>query len=299
MGPQTPPLGGHKRKAVNPAVVELIRDYPEYAVSHDEESEAMSLEEYETKRDFRKTPEPSAQPGRSHRKPIFVVQEHHATRLHYDFRLEADGVLKSWAVPKEPSLDPAQKRLAVRVEDHPLAYASFAGTIPAGQYGGGTVRIWDHGTYDNLLAEKAEPKTITEGIAAGRLEFTLHGEKLEGRFALIRMRAGKRGTKENWLLIKMKDEHARPTSTREEEPAARGTKRATPAKETPARTRRGRGGAFSKGEFEPTNTDRVLFSESGITKGDVLDYYRRVAKRLLPYLRDGPSRWSDSRRESA
>src|SRR5437016_6238195 len=143
----------------------------------------MALEEYRAKRDFGKTSEPSGRSAKRHTRPIFVVQEHHASHLHYDFRLEADGVLKSWAVPKQPSLDPSQKRLAVRVEDHPLSYATFAGTIPEGQYGAGEVRIWDHGTYANLLADKAEPRTVTEGIDAGRLEFELHGEKLRGRFA--------------------------------------------------------------------------------------------------------------------
>jgi bifunctional non-homologous end joining protein LigD len=180
----------------------------------------MTLEKYRARRDFRKTPEPAAGRGRKHRQPIFVVQEHHATRLHFDFRLEAAGVLKSWAVPKEPVLDPAVKRLAVHVEDHPLDYADFAGTIPEGQYGAGTVAIWDRGTYDNLLADKPEPQSVTAGIAAGRVEVFLHGKKLQGRFALVRLRGGKPG-KENWLLIKMKDEYARAVSARKKRHTAR------------------------------------------------------------------------------
>jgi bifunctional non-homologous end joining protein LigD len=153
------------------------------------EKSARSLDEYRKKRDFAKTPEPAPGTGARHRRPIFVVQEHHASHLHYDFRLEADGVLKSWAVPKEPSLDPSRKRLAVHVEDHPLSYAGFHGTIPEGQYGAGEVRIWDRGTYENLLPGKS----VTEDIAAGKLEFALHGKKLEGRFALVRMHGKGRG----------------------------------------------------------------------------------------------------------
>jgi DNA ligase D-like protein (predicted 3'-phosphoesterase) len=148
----------------------------------------VALEEYKAKRNFRQTPEPGPRADKGHRRPIFVIQEHHASHLHYDFRLEADGVLKSWAVPKQPSLSPAEKRLAVRVEDHPLGYATFEGTIPEGQYGAGDVRVWDHGTYTNLLADKVQPRTVAEGIDAGRLELALHGDKLRGRYALVRMK---------------------------------------------------------------------------------------------------------------
>lgn len=244
----------------------------------------MALEEYRAKRDFRQTREPLPGKGKPNRKPIFVVQEHHATRLHYDFRLEDEGVLKSWAVPKQPSLDPADKRLAVRVEDHPLAYASFKGTIPEGQYGAGKVAIWDHGTFENLLTERPVPQTITEGIENGRLEFRLHGKRLQGEFALIRMRMAGRG-KENWLLIKKRDEFAR-RSPDQKDHTGTSTKRVSRARRTAAPqlvapTTEPRAVTF-------TNTDRVLFADAGITKGDVLEYYRRISKRLIPYLRDRP-----------
>jgi bifunctional non-homologous end joining protein LigD len=192
-------------------------------------------------------------------------------------------VLKSWAVPKEPSLDPGQKRLAVQVEDHPLAYADFEGTIPEGHYGAGTVTIWDHGTYENLLAEKAQAMSVAEGIDAGRLEFTLHGEKLRGNFALIRMGKKGRGKKDNWLLIKMRDEFARPEEADQKQPAPapRARKKAASANGRARRT-----SSPPRAGVKFTNTDKVLFPDAGISKGDVLDFYLRIADRLLPFLRD-------------
>src|SRR6202047_812131 len=143
----------------------------------------MALEEYRRKRDFRKTPEPAGNsPAREKATaPLsFVIQEHAARRLHYDFRLELDGVLKSWAVPKGPSLDPREKRLAVQVEDHPLDYRNFEGTIPEGEYGGGTGMVWGRGTWEPL----GDPE---KNYRAGKLTFILHGDKLRGKWTLIRM----------------------------------------------------------------------------------------------------------------
>src|SRR4051812_23846729 len=197
-----------RRERPAPASAVVGRGRPETNAPSRRGDTAMPLDEYKAKRDFRQTREPSgAARPKPHKLPIFVVQEHHASTLHYDFRLEADGVLKSWSVPKGPSLDPSVKRLAVQVEDHPIGYASFEGTIPRGQYGGGTVEIWDHGTYESLMGEKAEPQTAAEAIDAGRIEFVMHGERLKGRFALIRMRPRGQG-KPQWLLMKLKDEYA-------------------------------------------------------------------------------------------
>src|SRR5713226_9547972 len=230
----------------------------------------MPLKEYRAKRNFRETPEPKDHRGKAHRQPIFMIQEHHARRLHYDFRLEADGVLKSWAVPKEPSLDPSQKRLAVHVEDHPLAYATFHGRIPEGQYGAGTVKIWDHGTYRNLMADKPVPQTVSAAIDSGHLEFELHGKKLKGRFALIRMHGGKFGKKDNWLLIKMRDELARQDADSETKPAPQ---KAARSKKTSARTSRP-----SKTTAAPpdgvvlTHGDKLMYPDDGITKADIFEY---------------------------
>jgi len=162
------------------------------------------LRVYRRKRDFDRTSEPDGKPSCPDRPlPIFVVQKHAASHLHYDFRLESGGVLKSWAVPKGPSLDPADKRLAVATEDHPLEYAEFEGRIAEGNYGAGEVRIWDRGTYLNLLDPAR--RDLEPGLRAGKIEVRLQGRKLKGAFALVRMR-GPGG--KNWLLIKKKDEPA-------------------------------------------------------------------------------------------
>lgn len=158
------------------------------------------LAEYKRKRNFKRTTEPDAERGRASKKDlIFVVQEHHASHLHYDFRLEWDGVLKSWAVPKGPSLDPGQKRLAVQVEDHPLQYAKFQGTIPKGEYGAGEVYRWDYGTW-------SPGEDVNKGLRKGHLDFSLKGKKLNGKFVLVRTRS--KSAKPNWLLIKRTDAHA-------------------------------------------------------------------------------------------
>jgi len=162
----------------------------------------MSLDEYASKRDFTKTPEPApAKPASAGRR--FFVQRHDASHLHYDFRLEIDGVLKSWAVPKGPSLDPALKHFAAMVEDHPLDYGDFEGNIPKGSYGGGSVMLWDRGTFELIGDEPAEAQ-----IARGDLKFRLHGEKLSGGWALVRMKVKGKGNE--WLLIKKKDEASQP-----------------------------------------------------------------------------------------
>jgi bifunctional non-homologous end joining protein LigD len=162
----------------------------------------MALEQYRAKRNFEATPEPKPTAPRSGDSHVFVVQKHDARRLHYDFRLELDGVLKSWAVTRGPSLVPGEKRLAVMVEDHPLEYGSFEGTIPKGEYGGGAVLVWDRGTWKPI----GDPHM---GLAKGHLEFELDGEKLKGRWHLVRMRGKPRDKHENWLLIKGDDEFAR------------------------------------------------------------------------------------------
>lgn len=171
---------------------------------------ADKLKTYREKRDFRRTPEPSGEKASaSGDKPRFVIQKHDASTLHYDFRLEVDDVLKSWAVPKGPSTDPREKRLALPTEDHPPDYIHFEGTIPEGEYGAGTVMVWDTGSYRNL-----KETSIEQQIDNGQIEVWLEGKKITGGYALIRTG---QGDDERWLLVKMNDDAAdarrNPTST--------------------------------------------------------------------------------------
>lgn len=169
----------------------------------------MALTQYKKKRNFKETSEPSGKVKKSEKKLTFVIHRHKASHLHYDFRLEMEGVLKSWAVPKGPSLNPKDKRLAMMVEDHPYDYKDFAGVIPEGNYGAGIVEIWDHGTYtdiDNSDRATAEKK-LKAGLKAGNLKITLSGKKLKGEFALAKLKGN--GKDDNsWLLIKHNDKYA-------------------------------------------------------------------------------------------
>jgi len=170
-------------------------------------SAKKGLKEYQSNRDFTQSPEPKGSVRKkSKKKPTFVIHKHDATRLHYDVRLEIEGVMPSWAVPKGLSLDPKDKRLAVRTPNHPLEYAKFEGVIPDGQYGAGPVMIWDYGTYENIKKQHGKLVPMSKCLKDGQIEVALYGQKIEGNFALIRTALS--GDKENWLLIKMKDEYA-------------------------------------------------------------------------------------------
>jgi bifunctional non-homologous end joining protein LigD len=264
------------------------------------------LRAYRAKRDFSVTAEPQgtdAPPAADGWR--FVVQRHRARRLHYDLRLEAGGVLVSWAVPKGPTLDPSAKRLAVHVEDHPLEYFDFEGVIAAGEYGGGDVIVWDWGTW--ALAEGDDP---LEAIAAGDLHFTLDGEKLRGRFALVRR--GRERDREQWLLIKKRDDDAIDGWDPEDHPRSvksgrtNDEVRAAPAAswsstaswaaptedELAALDALGTKGTWTVGgrDVRLTNLDKVLFPGRGrgepLTKRDLIRHYATMAPAILPYLAD-------------
>jgi bifunctional non-homologous end joining protein LigD len=254
----------------------------------------VTLKKYEEKRRFDRTPEPRGKKARTAGPLRFVVQKHQASRLHYDFRLELDGTLKSWAVPKGPSLNPQDKRLAIMVEDHPLDYRTFEGTIPKGNYGAGTVMVWDEGPY--CSRQTADPKVgerlIREGLAKGHLTILLFGKKLKGEFALIKL---KRGQENAWLLVKKDDAWASDADvTNEDRSALTGRRMEEITKGKPRRRKqanRGARGAEARDSLNSpvlTNLDKVYWPEEGYTKGDLIAYYRDLASVILPYLRDRP-----------
>ena len=281
----------------------------------------MPLGEYRSKRDFGRTPEPEGAPAEAGDTRRFVVQLHRATRRHYDFRLEIDGVLASWAMPKGPSLDPAVRALAVHVEDHPIEYRDFEGVIPKGEYGGGDVIVWDQGTW-----EPARPDDPAAAVGAGELHFDMFGEKLRGRFVLVRTRQ-ERG-KEQWLMLHKHDEFAVSGWSPDDHPMSVKTGRTNdevksdpaavwhsdrpageaeesiggspPSFEPPtpdeleALDSLGREGTWNlQGlELKLTNLDKVLFparpGDEPVTKRDLVRYFSSVGPYMLPYLLDRP-----------
>lgn len=168
----------------------------------------MSLAKYRSKRNFDETPEPADKEKSSKKALVFVIQRHQASHLHYDFRLEMEGVLKSWAIPKGPSLNPADKRLAMMVEDHPYDYRTFEGRIPEGNYGAGVVEIWDEGTYEHIEEKdrKKGESQLLKDLNKGSIKIVMYGAKLKGEFALVKIKGDKESN--SWLLIKHHDEHA-------------------------------------------------------------------------------------------
>jgi bifunctional non-homologous end joining protein LigD len=275
----------------------------------------MGLEAYHKKRDFRRTPEPRGKLSKANRRR-FVVQEHHASKLHFDFRLEMGGVLKSWSVPRGPSLDPTEKRLAVPTEDHPVEYLKFEGLIPEGEYGAGQHMIWDAGTYE--LTADGDGVALEESDT-GKLKFRLHGDKLRGEFSLVRMA---RGRGDQWLLIKSRDEYAEPGWKLELRLGAdaqgkeyRQKERGSASRRVVKREVKNHGVPERKGDIKVvpasrafkakdlsaevdvkvngkivslTNPDKVYWPGEGYTKGDLIRYYYEVAKYIRPYLKDRP-----------
>jgi bifunctional non-homologous end joining protein LigD len=270
----------------------------------------MGLGTYQKMRDFRRTPEPRGSVSKSNRRR-FVVQEHHASKLHFDFRLEIGGVLKSWSVPRGPSLDPSEKRLAVETEDHPVEYLKFEGLIPEGEYGAGEHMKWDGGTFEALGEGSA-----AEQLEAGRLDFELKGEKLKGAFTLLKMKR----REGEWLLFKRTDEFAeagwelrlrKPVDgvetikgkgkkakgriesgaghVRKIDTAAKGGKVVPLARALKAKALEGDVNAKVGREVVPlTHLERVYWPGEGYTKGDLVRYYYEVADYILPYLKDRP-----------
>jgi bifunctional non-homologous end joining protein LigD len=267
----------------------------------------VSLKEYARKRNFQKTAEPKGSIEKVSQNR-FVIQKHEASHLHYDFRLEMDGTLKSWAVPKGVPYTKGEKRLAMEVEDHPVSYIGFEGTIPKGQYGGGTVMVWDQGTYEPLS------KSPSAELASGKLHFVLHGKKLNGEWYLVRLREGnqwlliKGGANAKKLSAKMDDTSALSgrgmkaiaggdhvwQSNRAVKQTSKPAKKATsdkPATQKPAKHSTGRSSTQLKvagKTLDVTNLHKIFYPKTGFTKGDLIDYYIRISPHLLPHLKNRP-----------
>jgi bifunctional non-homologous end joining protein LigD len=197
---------GAAKKAVTKKAVTKKAAVKKAATKAATKKPAAALAEYRRKRDFTRTREPAGGKPAARTRLTFVIQKHAASRLHFDLRLELDGVMKSWAVPKGPSLDPTVKRLAMQVEDHPIEYNKFEGTIPKGEYGGGTVMLWDRGTYTAPGDDPDPEATLRRGYEKGDFKFELHGKRLHGSWVLVRIRRDEE--RRQWLLIKHRDEFA-------------------------------------------------------------------------------------------
>jgi bifunctional non-homologous end joining protein LigD len=268
----------------------------------------MGLATYNRKRDFQKTPEPEGKAVRGKGKSRFVIQEHHASILHWDFRLEIGGVLKSWSVPKGPSLDPSVKRLAVQVEDHPVSYFSFTGKIPEGSYGAGVVYRWDEGTFET---KEDDP---LEALEKGVLHLELHGKRLRGKWLLFRMKGRQQDGKPLWLLQKVKDRYAVPGNEAEiigEDDRSKASRKFGAGKQkrsAPKVTKESDAPLVSLEEFlaleKPkgdlnvevdgvhvslTSLDRIYWPKEKITKYELLRYYVQISDQILPFLKDRPA----------
>lgn len=254
---------------------------------------SSQLKEYNRKRDFKKTDEPSGQITKAKSKQLkFVVQHHLARADHYDFRLEWDGVLLSWAVPKGPSYESKDKRLAIHVEDHPYDYRDFEGTIPKGEYGGGTVMVWDQGTWIPHV-------DVEKGLKDGSLKFELKGERLKGSWALVHIKPRKNEKDNNWLLIKERDDYegsadikdfttsVKTGRSMEEIDENIKSKDKDKANQGSKPTSNPKGKTMSKTakDVSITNPQKILYDKADISKEDVVDYYKKVSKRMLPFVR--------------
>ncbi|NUP11501.1 MAG: ATP-dependent DNA ligase [Polyangiaceae bacterium] len=270
------------------------------ARSKTKRSDSQKLATYWKKRDFEVTPEPKGGPTLERGGFGYLIQKHDARRLHYDFRLELDGVLLSWAVPKGPSLAPEERRLAVRTEDHPIEYGDFEGVIPEGQYGGGTVMLWDRGTWK----PEGDPH---EAIDKGHLAFSLEGERLRGRFHLVRTRRKPGDKSESWLLFKGKDAAAATAKSKKEPIETEKTSVVTGRSMEEIASDRKRTWQSSRVETTPaertqlrdlvsqipttvsfTNLDKILYAEQGLSKAGLIAYYAIVEPYMMPYLKDRP-----------